>query len=85
MGYDVDLMNDCVNSEIGWDLYEADTALAEERNIGASPTYIFDNIITGSSAIMSKGPAGLLCTLHPELTGCDEVDSLEVNQATGSC
>ncbi|MBN1923686.1 MAG: hypothetical protein JW791_02910 [Nanoarchaeota archaeon] len=84
-GYDVSLMQNCVDSETGWDLYEADIAVAEERGVGASPTYIFDNVITGSSGIMTNGPAGLLCTLHPSLSGCENVDSIQVAQATGSC
>lgn len=85
MGYNETLMNECINSEIGLDLYEEDIAIAEERGVGASPTYIFDNVITGDSVTLANGPAALLCTLHSDLSGCEDVDTLEVAQSTGSC
>lgn len=85
MGYDATLMNNCISSETGWDLYEEDIAIADELGVGASPTYLFDNVITGSSTIMVNGPAALLCTLHNDLSGCEDVDTIQVAQATGSC
>jgi hypothetical protein len=85
VGYNETLMNECINSEIGWDLYEEDITIAEERLIGSSPTYVYDNVIRADQLLLMNGPAGLLCTLHEELSGCESVDSLEVAQATGSC
>ncbi len=84
-GCDVDRIVSCANSSEGYDLFENDVAIADRRGIGASPTYIYDNIYSPSYEYISSGPAYTLCTLHPTLAGCENVDNVDVPQATGSC
>ncbi|PIU61737.1 hypothetical protein COX58_03190 [archaeon CG_4_10_14_0_2_um_filter_Archaea_38_6] len=87
MGYNETLMNECINSEIGWNLYAEDILVADELSVSSSPTYVFDNVIIGTSSALSltNGPLGLLCSLHNALSGCENIDSIQVAQATGSC
>jgi len=81
MGYNETLMNNCINSEIGWGLFETSTGISDSLGVGSSPTYVFDNVYTG---LGGSTPSVVLCTLHSELDGCDTV-SVSVGQATGSC
>lgn len=85
MGYNSTLINNCVNSPEGWDLFADDVKIASGVGVSASPTYLFDNNIIGSSSMMQYGPAGVLCTLHSTLPGCENVDTIQVAQASGSC
>ena len=72
---------DCIDSTIGWDLFETSVGVANSLSVGSSPTYIFDNVYTG---LGGNSPDVVLCTLHSELDGCDSV-SVSVEGAAGSC
>lgn len=85
MGYDASVMNNCVNSTEGWALFANDTKVASALSIGSSPTYLFDNTLTSQSYVGTYGPAATLCNLHPTLTGCSAVSSVQTASASGSC
>ena len=88
MGYDEELMNNCIYSDMGLQLFAESMALPEELGLGSSPSYLFDNnipVILGQTPVPSYDPVVLLCTLHPELSGCESTSSLSTETATGSC
>jgi hypothetical protein len=71
----------CANSSKGLDLLDANIAVSNDLEIGSSPTYIFDNVFTNPG----QDPSIVLCTLHPTLTGCENIDKLELATSAGSC
>ena len=80
-GIDYDELMSCVNSSLGLELLDANIAVANNLAIGSSPTYIFDNVFTNPN----QDPSTVICTLHPTLAGCENIDSLELSTSTGSC
>jgi hypothetical protein len=80
-GIDYNELMSCANSSKGLELLDANIALSNELGISASPTYIFDNVFTNPDV----DSATALCTLHPTLSGCENIDSLEISASTGSC
>jgi hypothetical protein len=85
MGYNETLMNSCINGE-GWTLFAEDLELGTLLGVRSSPSYFFDNnTLPSSSMVYTYGAAGVLCTMHPELSGCEDVDTIEVSQSAGSC
>jgi hypothetical protein len=80
-GIDYNELMSCANSSMGLDLLDANIAMSNELSIGTSPSYVFDNILT----VSGQDPSAVLCTLHPALAGCENVDKLETAISTGSC
>ena len=80
-GINVTQLLNCANSSLGLDLLKRNIAVPNALSIGASPTYIFDNVYSNPNA----DSATVLCTLHPTLTGCENTSTLEIAESTGSC
>lgn len=80
-GINYDELMNCANSSLGLELLDANIAVSNDLQIGSSPTYIFDNVFTNPG----QDPSTVLCTLHPTLTGCENIDKLEIATSTGSC
>jgi hypothetical protein len=83
LGMDSTIMSACVNGEEGLDLYEEDVSIAEELMIGSSPSFLYDNSIMSRLSVET-----VLCTLHDDLAGCEDIASIQSNmnaQPTGSC
>lgn len=80
-GISIDDLNDCLNSDLGIELLNERIALSNELGVGSSPSYLFDNIYFNPQ----MDPATALCMLHPELSGCESISSLQIAQSSGSC
>jgi len=88
-GMDYDALMDCANSSKGLELLDKNIELSNQLSIGASPTYLFDNIYRSDldpTYIIASNPAKAFCSLHPELSGCESVGSLNLASSSGgSC
>ncbi len=88
-GIDYDELMSCANSSKGLELLDANIVLSNQLGIGASPTYLFDNIYRSDLDplyIIASNPAESFCSLHPELSGCESVGSLNLaSSSKGSC
>jgi|TARA_Y100000310_G_scaffold329278_1_gene398807 hypothetical protein len=75
----------CMSSFEGPDLLTTNVALADSLEIGASPTFLFNNnIIGGGSTAESLKQS--ICALNPGMTGCDQVLSQNAAAAgSGQC
>jgi len=80
-GIDYNALMSCANSSLGLELLDANVAVTDALGIGASPTYIFDNVYKNPGQDASV----VLCSLHPALAGCENIDTLELATSTGSC
>ncbi len=88
-GINYDALMDCANSSKGLELLDKNIELSNQLGIGLSPTYLFDNIYRSDldpTYIIASNPMQAFCSLHPELSGCESVGSLNLASSSGgSC
>lgn len=86
-GIDPATISDCVESGQGEELLRENIKIAEELEIGGSPTFLINNQILASGLRPPEALVGMICDSNPELDGCEAAfdTASDASVPTGSC